>query len=167
MARAILLTLILLASAATHASPLTVLDFPFFDAGGKEYRSVSFQKALHESYGVEGGSYILLVYAQSLEDRSLSDQASLLSYHGAMEKLQLLYVVACPSAEDQDGYYVPSSKAKELSTNPRQFSVALIGEGGHVIKRWHRPISLKEIREALPITSNPPLQRDVPQAARP
>lgn len=165
MIRATVLLLIFLVSAVARASGLKTLDFIFFDATGNEYHSVSLQEDIPKYHGIKSNPYILLVYAPSLNEQSLAQQESLLANLGAFEELQLLYVVACPSAEVRAGYYVPSSKAHQLTLKRRQFSVALIGAKGMLIRRWYHPISLKELRGLIPTTSNPALNTDAPQQA--
>jgi hypothetical protein len=159
MVRSLLILFLLLTSGVSHASASRVLDFKFFDANGNEYSSVALKEGLRKFHHINSKASILLIYSPTLEGASLQKQLSLLGQHGAAEEMQMLYVVACPTAENRHGYYVASAQAQAVTANPSQFSVMVVGEGGRISKTWERVVTMNEIKVALSVTSNPALKR--------
>ena len=65
------------------------------------------------------------------------------------EKLKFLFVVACSTDIDKDGYHTDVGTAKALMRNSEIFQVSILNDKGQVLLQSHRILSAKKITQLI------------------
>jgi hypothetical protein len=147
-----------------------VLDFRFFDTRGTEYRSVTLVTTPENPKVGARWPSLLVVYTPRLDAPEFKLQLSVFKEHGVLEELQLLFVVACPTARDKDGYNMLTEEADRVALRPGRFSIRLLDGRGRLLKSSSRVLKVSEIRAALDgkLSPNSTVERDARKSgARP
>lgn len=160
----IALVVIMLVLAWNGSQPVTeFLDFTFYDATDKEYRSTRVMEDMTLYQAVPSDPMVLLIETSSLEHPAYVRQSEILQTLTHQER-SFLCVVACPNGEDQTAYHTNRDTARSLVENESHFRVVLLDSNGSVIKTWKNPVSARQLRKKLPKATAAVLyaERDVP-----
>lgn len=139
-------------SDTTESTKYKVLNFEFMDTGGAKYNSTKLLQQLKAKYGyVAPAMTLILVETSSFGNDTYKTQDSLINAlnHDEAEKLRMLYVVACSSAEYKQGYHTSVETAKNLIDKNVPFRIRLLTEDGHVFNSSDYPLTAEDLKTIL------------------
>lgn len=124
------------------------LDFKFYNSHGIEYKSTSLNEQLEKEYHSKIQTRIILAGTENLYDKLYSKQKKTLdSLDG--ETLQLIFVTACLTKENRDGYYTSIEDSRSLIGKDQSFSIRIIDSKANVIFESRKVISTEKIKSIL------------------
>ena len=85
--------------------------FKFYSNKGNEYTTSTLNKQFEKEYHSKFQERIILIETASLKDTLYSNQYKILDLMDS-ENLQLIYVIACLTEENRNGYYTTIEDAK-------------------------------------------------------
>jgi len=144
MKEAAFLVALLSASAILASDPI---DLEFMDSGNTKYRTTTVSADLRRDFHfINEKVKVFLIETPSLDNNNYKEQNGVLNALGHMaETYQVLYVVACPSAEYKHGYHTSTEEAKKLMGASNAFRVRLLSSSGVVRRESNKPISAEEL----------------------
>ena len=124
-------------------------DFPFQDSGKREYRATTLHADLTKHFGHPFPKIkVLLIETPTLANASFIKQNETFKSIGhAIEEMQVMFVVACPTEEYLGGYHTTKETATALAKERPIFRLTLLSANRQILKTTTAPLDSKELHK--------------------